>query len=136
MRAKTTYYNSIGVEGIDIEIDIDGNTSIKFPTTTTQINIEELTALAELTLKFKNLTINPDVVAITSTTSASIDSAKVELGSLASAVKTLVISDVLQLLTDHVHPYTDDGSPMVTSPSATLIPLPLGAYETAITKAN
>lgn len=136
LRAKTTYYNSLGVEGIDIEIDIDGNTSITFPTSTTQINIEELTALAEFTLKFKDLTISSNTYSVAATTSVSIDSAKVELGSLASAVKTLVISDVLQVLTDHVHPYTDDGSPMVTSPSATLVPLPLGAYETAITKAN
>ena len=136
LRAKTTYYTSTGLEGIEIEIDVDGNTSITFPTSTTQINIEELTALAEFTLQFKTLTINNNVLAINATTSATIDSAQVDIGDLASVVKTLVISDILQLLTDHVHPYTDDGSPLFTSPSATLVPLPLGAYETSVTKAN
>ena len=135
LRAKTTYYTSTGLEGIDIEIDIDGNTSVVFPTSTTQINIEELTSLAEFTLQFKTLTLNNDAVAITATTSAKIDSASVELGTLASAVKTLVFSDVLVLLAGHTHTSAAPGSQ--SSPSLTLVTeLINGTHETLVTKAN
>ena len=101
----------------------------------TQINIEELTALAEFTLQFKTLTINSDKVNITATTSVAVDSTKIELGDLASAVKTLVFSDVLILLAGHTHTSAAPGSQ--SSPSATLITeLINGTHETLVTKAN
>ena len=135
LRAKTTYYTSTGLEGVDIEIDVDGNTSVVFPSSTTQIDIEELTALAEFTLQFKTLTLNNDTVAINATTSAKIDSPSVELGDLASAVKTLVFSDVLVLLAAHTHTSAAPGSQ--SAPSATLVTeLINGTHETLITKAN
>ena len=140
LRAKTTYYNSTGLEGIDIEIDIDGNTSVIFPSSVTQIDIEELLSLATFTLKFKELTIDTEIVDITAATSASIDSPSVDIGDLADAVKSLVISDVLQILADHQHIFTGTvaGSTCTgtTDTSLTLATIPGGDYETVATKAN
>ncbi len=131
LRAKTTYYNSTGLEGIDIEIDIDGNTSITFPSTTTQINIEELTALAEFTLQFKDLTINSDKVHITATTETTISSAKVELGNLATAVKALLIEDFITLYNAHTHP-----DPVSGTSGVPVVPAVIATHATLVTKAN
>ena len=87
LRAKTTYYTSSGTEGIEIEIDIDGNASVIFPSTATQINIEELTSLAEFALQFKTLTINSDTVEINGTTEITIESADITVGNTATAIK-------------------------------------------------
>ena len=133
LRAKTTYYNSTGLEGVDIEVDIDGNTSITFPSTTTQINIEELTALAEFTLQFKDLTINSDKVHITATTEATINSAKVELGNLASAVKALLIEDFITLYNSHTHSGVQTGGGASGIP---VIPAVIATHATLVTKAN
>ena len=86
LRAKTTYYTSSGTEGIEIEIDVDGNASVVFPSTTTQINIEELESLAEFALTFKTLTINSDTVEVNATTELTIESADVTIGNTATAI--------------------------------------------------
>lgn len=98
LRSQTKYFDSLGLNYVEVAVDVMGNVKIDIPATmalTKGVNIEGL--LSDLNIKFKNITIgssttvenniNALTVNVTGTTEVNIEAPIINVGSTATQVK-------------------------------------------------
>lgn len=127
LRSKTVHYSkgTLGLAGVEVLIDINGNTQINIPTTAVEDGLTIKGGVGtELTVDFTSIALEGTIIKVDGTTS-------VEVGNLAAAVDALVKESFLTLYNAHTHPDPTSGS---TGPP--VVPAVVGVDSTTITKAN